>query len=211
MRISFFALVGGGLLLGTAHAQEITLETSPPVVVTTVPEAGSTEVEPGMMEFRVTFSKEMQDGSWSWSTASEEFFPETAGKPKFDEDRRTCVLPVKLRPGKTYANWINSQKFHNFKDAKGRPAVPYLLVFKTSPEPSGDSSNQPVLSAKSSNTSTAEMGTKTEAYWNRCIKVNRQFVTDKGEVLVQGIPAGRCWHHMPGCGQAVTRARQFRR
>jgi RNA polymerase sigma-70 factor (ECF subfamily) len=47
------------------------------------------------------------------------------------EDRRTCILPVKLQPGKTYAVWVNSQKFRNFRDAKGQPAVPYLLVFKT--------------------------------------------------------------------------------
>jgi len=53
------------------------------------------------------------------------------GKPKYEDDRRTCVLPVKLEPGKTYAIWVNSPKFRNFKDADGRPAVPYLLIFKT--------------------------------------------------------------------------------
>jgi len=79
----------------------------------------------------VTFSKKMHDDSWSWSTASQESFPETTGKPKYAEDQRTCVLPVKLQPGKTYAIWVNSQKFRNFKDAAGHPAVPYLLVFKT--------------------------------------------------------------------------------
>ena len=31
----------------------------------------------------------------------------------------------------TYALWLNSAKFGNFKDAEGRAAVPYLLVFKT--------------------------------------------------------------------------------
>ena len=34
-------------------------------------------------------------------------------------------------PGKTYAIWVNSEKFNNFKDTGGRSAVPYLLVFKT--------------------------------------------------------------------------------
>jgi RNA polymerase sigma-70 factor (ECF subfamily) len=47
------------------------------------------------------------------------------------KDKRTCVVKVKLEPGKTYAIWLNSEKFHNFKDADGRPAVPYLLVFQT--------------------------------------------------------------------------------
>ena len=31
-------------------------------------EAGVTDVDPVTTEIRVTFSKEMQDGSWSWST-----------------------------------------------------------------------------------------------------------------------------------------------
>jgi RNA polymerase sigma-70 factor (ECF subfamily) len=132
MRVIFLGFVAGGtLLFGVAHAQEITLETAPPVVVKTVPEAGADQIDPGTTEIRVTFSKEMQDGSWSWSTVSKESFPEAAGKPKYDADQRTCILPVKLQPGKTYAIWVNSQKLRNFKDAKGQPAVPYLLVFKT--------------------------------------------------------------------------------
>jgi RNA polymerase sigma-70 factor (ECF subfamily) len=84
-------------------------------------------------EITVTYSKEMQDGSWSWSTLSAESFPELAGKPSYRDDKRTCVLPVKLKPNTTYAIWLNSAKFTNFKDATGKPAVPYLLVFKTKP------------------------------------------------------------------------------
>ena len=53
------------------------------------------------------------------------------GKPRYEDDRRTCVLQVRLEPNKTYAYWINSQKFQNFKDKQGHPAVPYLLVFQT--------------------------------------------------------------------------------
>jgi len=124
-------IVGGALLTAAARAQEPTLESAPPVVVKTVPEAGAAEVDASTTEIQVTFSKRMQDGSWSWSTVSQESFPETTGTPRYDDDRRTCVLPVKLQPGKTYALWINSQNFHNFKDTSGQPAVPYLLVFKT--------------------------------------------------------------------------------
>ena len=47
-------------------------------------------------------------------------------------DGRTCVLPVKREPGKTYVVWLNSPKFHNFKDSKGQSSLPYLLVFQTS-------------------------------------------------------------------------------
>jgi RNA polymerase sigma-70 factor (ECF subfamily) len=114
-----------------ADGDEITLGSVPPVVVRTVPEAGSDSVDPKLTEIKVTFSKEMSDGSWSFSTLAKENFPQTTGKPKYLDDKRTCVLPVKLEPGKTYAMWLNSAKFGNFKDTDGRSAVPYLLVFQT--------------------------------------------------------------------------------
>jgi serine/threonine protein kinase len=106
----------------------------PPVVVRTVPEAGATDVDPGLTELQVTFSSPMQDQSWSWSSCGEDTFPEVRGPIRYEPDGRTCVLPVKLRPGKTYATWLNSQKFHGFQDRQGRPAVPYLLIFETRKE-----------------------------------------------------------------------------
>jgi RNA polymerase sigma-70 factor (ECF subfamily) len=128
--VVLLALVGG-LVVATARADDVTLESVPPVVVKTVPEAGAADVDPKLTEIRVTFSKDMQDGSWSWAQLSEDSFPKVDGKPKYLADKRTCVLPVKLEPGKTYAVWVNSEKFGNFKDSDGRSAVPYLLVFKT--------------------------------------------------------------------------------
>jgi hypothetical protein len=64
---------------------------------------------------------------------SPETFPEITDQKgiKYLKDKRTCVLPVKLKPGKTYAIWINSQNNNAFRDTKGKPAIPYLLVFKT--------------------------------------------------------------------------------
>jgi RNA polymerase sigma-70 factor (ECF subfamily) len=113
------------------RAEDVTLKAVPPVVVKAVPEAGAEGIDPATKEIRVTFSKNMRDGSWSWSTLSPESFPETTGKPHYEADKRTCVLPVRLKPGTTYAIWLNSAKFGNFKDADGNPAVAYLLVFKT--------------------------------------------------------------------------------
>jgi hypothetical protein len=102
-----------------------------------VPVAGATDVDPALTEIKVTYSKAMQDGSWSWSTWGEENYPETTGKPRYLADGRTCVLPVKLQPGKFYAIWLNSDKFKNFTDTSGRAAVPYLLTFTTTSGRSG--------------------------------------------------------------------------
>lgn len=121
-------------LTAPARADEVSLTAAPPVVVTTMPVAGAMDVDPALTEIKVTYSKAMQDGSWSWSTWDEENYPETTGKPKYLDDSRTCVLPVKLQPGKFYAIWLNSEKFKNFKDASGQPAVPYLLTFTTTGE-----------------------------------------------------------------------------
>src|SRR5687768_4361884 len=62
------------------------IESMPPVVVKTVPEAGAGDVAPGMVEIKVTFSKEMADNSWSWSTVWQGSTPEAAGKPKYEAD-----------------------------------------------------------------------------------------------------------------------------
>jgi hypothetical protein len=117
------------LFIAATHAQDI--DSIAPVVVKTVPEAGSRDVTPGVMEIRVTFSKPMADQSWSWSSAWKDSVPESVGKPKYEADQKTCVLKVKLEPNKTYGYWLNSQSFHGFKDTRNHSAVPYLLAFKT--------------------------------------------------------------------------------
>lgn len=120
-----------GTTCNSLIAAEPTIDNMPPVVVKTVPEAGSKNVAPGITEIKVTFSKKMADESWSWSTAWAHSDPEVVGKPHYEADGRTCVLKVKLEANKTYGYWLNSGKFKNFKDDENRAAIPYLLVFKT--------------------------------------------------------------------------------
>jgi tRNA A-37 threonylcarbamoyl transferase component Bud32 len=108
------------------------LRAAPPVVTATVPASGATNVDPSLDELHVTFSKEMRDAHWSWTMLSKGSFPSTTSTPRYLADRRTCVLPVQLEPGKTYAIWINSEHHGGFMDNDGTSAVPYLLVFKTS-------------------------------------------------------------------------------
>jgi hypothetical protein len=108
MKSLFVALIATAFVFtrSTGWAQD--LETTPPVVVKTVPEGGSIAVPSGETEIRVTFSKQMRDGSWSWSTAWKDSTPGMIGKPFYDADKRTCVIKVKLEPGKAYGYWINS-------------------------------------------------------------------------------------------------------
>lgn len=115
--------------MSSALAQDV--DSTSPVVVKTIPEAGTKEVPPGEYEIQVAFSKDMTDQSWSWSTAWENSAPEIIGKSHYLADHRTCVVKVKLEAGKSYGWWLNSQKMHGFHDAQGHVAVPYLLVFQT--------------------------------------------------------------------------------
>ncbi|MEO2087962.1 MAG: sigma-70 family RNA polymerase sigma factor [Gemmataceae bacterium] len=106
---------------------------APPVVVKTVPAAGSENVDPGLKEVSVTFSKAMTDGSWTWATDQGRgaALPSGDNKPAFDKDKKTCTLAVKLEPDTTYAVWLNGGRFMSFVDADGTPSLPYLLVFRT--------------------------------------------------------------------------------
>jgi hypothetical protein len=130
--IALFTLLALPAFSLAAEQQEISVATMPPVVVKTVPEAGSMTVDPATTEIRATFSKDMRDGSWSFVQASpEENYPATTDRPHYLDDHRTIVLPVKLEPGRTYLVWLNDSKFNNFRDSDGHRSVPYLLVFKT--------------------------------------------------------------------------------
>lgn len=119
--------------VGIVQAENnISVNTMPPVVVKTLPQAGDTSVDPSIKEIRVTFSKDMMTQEmWSWVIVSKESFPQIVGDVGYLNDSRTCVAPVKLEAGKTYAIWFNSMKYNAFRDKNNNPAVPYLLVFQT--------------------------------------------------------------------------------
>ena len=125
------------LVAGVARGQdnaEITVETMPPSVVKTVPQAGGTDVDPSLKEITVAFSKDMlTENMWSWVIHTKESFPEIAGEVRYLEDGRTNVLPVRLYPGRKYAIWFNSPNYKHsaFRGGDNNPAVPYLLVFET--------------------------------------------------------------------------------
>jgi RNA polymerase sigma-70 factor (ECF subfamily) len=126
------AILLAATALAVAEDKPVTVEAMPPSVVKTVPQAGDMAVDPALKEITVTFSKDMiTDRMWSICQISKDSFPEGAGKIHYLADKRTCVFPVKLQPGKTYVLWFNRGKFNSFRDTANSPAVPYLLVFQT--------------------------------------------------------------------------------
>jgi Bacterial Ig-like domain len=137
MTIRFVAAVGAIFsmcsLAGQLCAAEHSVASLPALVVKTEPQAGLTEVDPNTKEIKVTYSRKMLDKSWSWGQISDETAVKSTGKPRYLKDGKTCVLPVKLEPGKTYAVQLNALDGHlaNFKDERRQPAVAYLLVFET--------------------------------------------------------------------------------
>jgi hypothetical protein len=106
-------------------------DSTAPRVVQSVPAPGSTNVDPATTEVRVTFDEPMAAGSWSWAYEKKEQFPEITGSPRYLADKKTAVLPVKLKPNSRYTIWINTSRFQNFKDQSGNPAVPFKLSFET--------------------------------------------------------------------------------
>ena len=119
--------------LAVAEDKPVTVEAMPPSVVKTVPQAGDVAVDPTLKEISVTFSKDMlTDRMWAICQISDDTFPAKGdGKIHYLADKRTCVFPVKLQPGKTYVLWFNRGKFNSFRDTANNPAVPYLLLFQT--------------------------------------------------------------------------------
>jgi hypothetical protein len=130
------AFMGGALLWALAGpaAAAGPFGGLPPVVVATSPACGEEGVDPGLAEIRATFSLPMvTDKAWSWVVADQDSFPQVTGRPRFLPGGRTCALPVKLVPGKTYRIWINSARHQGFRARQGTRARPYLLYFRTRP------------------------------------------------------------------------------
>jgi hypothetical protein len=133
MKTYFAAPVAALVVAATMSvgAADVSVKSLPPSVIKTLPECGDTAVDPALKEIRVTFSKDMvTNRMWSICQTSKETFPESGGQIHYT-DKRTCVMPVKLEPGKTYVLWFNRGQFNSFRDAQNNSSIPYQLVFQT--------------------------------------------------------------------------------
>ncbi|MBN1976451.1 MAG: Ig-like domain-containing protein [Anaerolineae bacterium] len=118
-------------ILGTAATPTPPIAAAPSVVVTT-PENGAADVDPALAEIVVVFSQPMKQDSWSFVVAGSGETPDLAGAPYF-RDEQTCVLPVRLEPGKTYSVGFNDAESRNFVAESAIAAEPYVLTFSTLP------------------------------------------------------------------------------
>ena len=101
---------------------------APPRITSTTPPTGGTEVDPATTEIIVAFDQDMA-GGFSWTGGGPDY-PELTGGPAW-RDARTCVLPVKLEPGRYYRVGINSKSHRNFRGKNGVPTPPSAIYFTT--------------------------------------------------------------------------------
>jgi beta-lactamase regulating signal transducer with metallopeptidase domain len=101
-----------------------------PQVASMNPKNGAKNVSPDLTEIRVTFDTPMRNG-FSWTGGGPQFPGAPGKKPYWTEDRRTCVLPVELKPGMEYRVGLNSVSHKNFKSESGVPLDPVVYTFST--------------------------------------------------------------------------------
>ncbi len=103
-----------------------------PRIVRLEPLNGANDVSPTVKELRVTFNIPMAT-SFSWTGGGQEFpgIPE-GKKPYWTTDKKTCVLPVELKPGSNYRVGLNSPSHKGFQSASGLPLEPVAYTFRTS-------------------------------------------------------------------------------
>ena len=124
-------------LVMPASAQEdrnVVNKELPPCVVKTEPANRATDVAATLNEIKVTYDRKMTDRMWSWIIQRNlGVYPggRDLGEPRWENDGKTCVLPVRLRPNTVYAIGCNSFRHNGFRDLDGKVAVPHVLVFKT--------------------------------------------------------------------------------
>ena len=100
-----------------------------PRIMAMDPPNGAAGVDPNRRAITVTFSTAM-GGGFSW-TGGGPTFPGGGGKPYWQADQKTCVLPVTLQPNHSYRLGINSPSHRNFKSLSGISVQPTRWTFTT--------------------------------------------------------------------------------
>lgn len=101
-----------------------------PRVVSMTPANGAENVDAGTSEIRVTFDRPMRDGSWAM-VGGGPHHPETTGRPRYDTQRTTWSVPVKLKPDWRYEFYLNRGRYDSFRSEEGVPLKPVRVRFTT--------------------------------------------------------------------------------
>jgi beta-lactamase regulating signal transducer with metallopeptidase domain len=119
-------------------SEALQIKTKAPEIVRLNPPNGARDVSPAVTELRVTFNVPM-GGGYSWCAAGDDDtnYPKgPEGKRIYwTDDKKTCVLPVELKPGMTYRLSLNTPEYKNFQSAARVPLEPVAYTFKTSDKP----------------------------------------------------------------------------
>lgn len=103
-----------------------------PKVVALEPQNGADGVDPEVTRVQVTFDRPMGE-AFSWTGGGDSFPEVPQGQlPQWSDDRKTCTLPVRLKPNHDYRLGINSLNFNNFQSQWGVPCQPVSYSFSTS-------------------------------------------------------------------------------
>jgi hypothetical protein len=106
-------------------------KTNWPVIVSSSPKIGATDVDPSTTEISVTFDRDMDVGGYSWTGSGPSHPTSPEGATPVWKDKRTCVLPVQLKRGAFYRVGINSSSYQNFRSELGVPAETTAIYFTT--------------------------------------------------------------------------------
>jgi len=133
--LTVWAMAGFSVVPAADKPEEEVDSGLPPAVIKTEPGNRAKDVDSSLQEIKVTFDRPMQaEKSWSWIRhANLGVYPGYQGsaEPHWEDDGRTCVLPVKLSPGTWYAIGVNSFRHTGFRGKDGAIAVPHVWVFQT--------------------------------------------------------------------------------
>jgi len=102
---------------------------APPRVVSAQPDNGQTDVDPATRQIKIVFDQPMSRDGFSVVGGGPNF-PQITARPRWVDDR-TLVIGVSLREDHEYWLSINSDRFTNFRNPAGEPAVAYAIAFTT--------------------------------------------------------------------------------
>jgi len=115
-------------------SRTLQMKVKKPEIVEMNPPNGAKDVSPNLTVLRVTFNVPMGEG-FSWTGGGPNYPDVPEGKrPTWSRDRRTCLLPVSLKPGWDYRLGLNSPSHKNFQSAGGVPLEPVVYTFSTRSE-----------------------------------------------------------------------------